>query len=180
MCLFVTYFNSLNSVISFFAFRRMRTQSKINWKGRQPLPNCYRLWLKFPSFRERKIKQNLFSLWAHFPLAIHKQDYVDIYWMLNFHNKVVREASPFLLFLHRAVNMLMFGGSDLLTSSCLIINQELSFMDTGDEYTTSLRCLPDPYSYPLFSKRTTLEGYFIFSSATPVCLHSNFTFFNFC
>lgn len=74
--------------------------------------------------------------------------------MLNFHNKVVSEASTFLPFLSRAINMLLFGVSDL-TSSCLLINQELSFMDTGDEYTTSLRILLSPYSYPLISKGTT-------------------------
>lgn len=75
--------------------------------------------------------------------------------MLNFHNKVVSEASTFLPFLSRAINMLLLGVSDLLTSSCLIINQELSFMDTGDEYSTSLRILLNPYSYPLISKGTT-------------------------
>ena len=33
--------------------------------------------------------------------------------MLNFHNKVVSDALPFLLFLRRAINMLLFGVYDL-------------------------------------------------------------------
>ena len=33
--------------------------------------------------------------------------------MLNFHNKVVSDALPFLLFLSRAINMLLFGVYDL-------------------------------------------------------------------
>lgn len=49
----------------------------------------------------------------------------------------------FFFFLSRAINMLLFGVYDL-TSSCLIINQELSFMETGDDYITSVRILRNP------------------------------------